>query len=70
MRFTPNRAQVMSIVRHALTVIGAVVVERGLASAETTMTVTGSVMAIAGLLWSHIEHNDSKESGSKDKDVN
>lgn len=43
------------IIRHLLTMIGAVLVSRGLLDASTTETVVGSLIAATSLVWSYME---------------
>lgn len=43
---------ILSIVRHLLTSLGVVMVDRGYTDAATVQAVVGGVLAVVGLAWS------------------
>jgi len=43
------------VLRHLLTMLGAIIVSRGILDASTVETVVGSLMAAASVTWSYLE---------------
>ena len=47
-----NNEILLGLVRHLLTALGGVLVAKGTVDQSTVETITGSVVAVAGALWS------------------
>lgn len=47
-----SRDFILSLLRHALTGVGSVLVARGYADAVTIEAIAGGLLAVAGLAWS------------------
>lgn len=52
-----TKEQVMGIVRHSLTFIGGIVVAKGYIDNSTVTEIVGSVVTLAGAVWSIINKN-------------
>ena len=52
-----TKEQVMGIVRHSLTFIGGIVVAKGYIDNATVTEIVGSVVTLAGAVWSIINKN-------------
>lgn len=44
--------QLLGIVRHALTAIGAILITNGIVGDTTWMTITGAITGIVSIIWS------------------
>jgi len=52
-----TKEQVMGIVRHSLTFIGGIIVAKGYIDNATVTEIVGSVVTLAGAVWSIIDKN-------------
>lgn len=50
-----KKEQILGIARHALTFIGGILVTKGLFDASAWAEISGSVITLAGLIWSVID---------------
>lgn len=57
-RFKITKLQGISIIRHSLTFIGGLVVMFGYIDESTFAEISGSVIALSGVIWSIIEKNN------------
>lgn len=55
-----SQEQVMGILRHVLTIIGGVVVSKGLTDEGTMTVIIGGLTAIAGIIWSVYSNQKSE----------
>ncbi len=55
-----NQEQVLGLVRHALTIVGAVLVASNSLTDATWTVITGSALAIASTIWSLYVKTDSQ----------
>jgi hypothetical protein len=56
-----NKEQILGIVRHILTFAGGFLVVRGKIDESTLTEVVGSVVTLAGLVWSVLDKNKKKD---------
>lgn len=50
-----TREQILGIARHALTFVGGILVTKGLFDEATWAELSGSVITLAGLIWSILD---------------
>ena len=50
-----NKEQVLGAIRHALTFVGGVLVTKGLIGEGLVIEIIGSVIAVAGIVWSLVD---------------
>lgn len=55
-----SQEQVMGILRHVLTIIGGVIVSKGLTDEGTMTVIIGGLTAIAGIIWSVYSNKKSE----------
>ena len=51
-----NQDQILSVLRTVLKIGGGYLVARGVADEGTWTAISGGVLAVAGLAWSHFHH--------------
>jgi len=51
-----SKEQVLGIVRHALTLVGGILIMRGIATETITQEAIGAVVAAVGAVWSVIKN--------------
>jgi len=56
-----NKNQILGITRHILTFVGGFLVVRGYVDESTVTEIIGSVVTLAGLIWSVVEKNPKKD---------
>jgi hypothetical protein len=57
-RIKITKTQGLAIIRHSLTFVGGLVVMFGLLDESTFTEISGSVIALSGVIWSIIEKNN------------
>ena len=53
-----TKEQILGIVRHGLTFIGGILVTKGLFDASVWAEISGSVITLAGLIWSVVDKKE------------
>lgn len=56
-----NKEQILGIVRHVLTFAGGFLVVRGKIDESTLTEIVGSLVTLAGLVWSVLDKNTKKD---------
>ena len=56
-----NKNQILGIARHILTFVGGFLVVRGTIDESTLTEIVGSVITLAGLVWSVIDKKEKKD---------
>lgn len=56
-----NKNQILGIARHILTFVGGFLVVRGYVDESTLTEIIGSVVTLAGLVWSVVDKNPKKD---------
>ena len=55
-----SQEQVMGILRHVLTILGGIIVSKGITDEGTMTIIVGGLTAIAGILWSVYSNKKSE----------
>jgi hypothetical protein len=56
-----NREKSLSVLRHVLTGIGAVLIAKGLVEESAVQEVTGFILTLSGLVWSFNDKTQTEE---------